>query len=205
MIFISFYTSNGKYPELATKLKASLIRHELNYDIEQVDHVMTWEEACSFKSKFILNKLLQFRRSVVWMDIDTEVWKYPELLEGPHDFAIYNWHADKNHHLEDKIDIDPNSKHLFCSGGVQKWGYSAPAIELLLRWNNAVNSLDKSRGDDPILDLVYNTFNPPVHSLWLPKTYNRMDKHTLHWQTISNSDIVINHDYTAGRHGMIPL
>jgi len=146
--------------------------------------------------------LLQHRKPVIWLDIDTTVWKYPGLLFGEEDFAIYNWYADLNHHLEGMIEYNPDATNLFCSGGVQKWGYTAPAIELLIRWIRAIHESDKSKGDDPVLDYVFNKFQPPVKPLWLPKTYNRMDKHTWHWQSVPLDQVVINHDYTAGQHGL---
>ncbi|NBT43096.1 MAG: hypothetical protein EBT20_22035, partial [Alphaproteobacteria bacterium] len=61
------------------------------------------------------------------MDIDTEIWQFPELLFGSHDFAIYNWIADNDHHLSGEIEFDINTKKLICSGGVQKYGYTAAA------------------------------------------------------------------------------
>ena len=59
---------------------------------------------------------------------------YPHLLFKEHDFAIYNWIADNDHHLFGKIPYDKEAKSLICSGGVQKYGYTAPSIHLLLSW-----------------------------------------------------------------------
>lgn len=200
MIFISYFTPNGNYPSLARKLSASLARFELRQDVQMRPTFENWAEGCKFKSQFILEKLFQYREAVVWMDVDTEVWQYPELLFGEHDFSIYNWTADQGHHLDGNIPFSRNSNILLCSGGVQKWGYTAAAIELLVRWISSFSYASWSEGDDPLLDAAFNGSRPPVNPLWLPKTYNRMDKHTHHWSEISSDEVVINHDYTGGRH-----
>lgn len=200
-IFISFYTPQGNYPNLAKKLKASLEKFELEHEIIQREQFKSWGDGVGFKPRFMLDRLLTYRRPIVWLDIDTEVWKFPELLFGEHDFAIYNWQADKNHHLAGRIPYDPASKTATISGGVQKYGYTAPAIEILVRWISVINSTDHSKGTDPLLDKVLNTFKPPVNPLWLPKTYNRMDNLSRHWREVPVENVVINHDYTSGKGG----
>jgi len=193
-VFVSFFTPNGKYPELAEKLKASLDRFELNRDVMELPQFPTWQQALVYKPQFILGMLELHKRPVVWMDIDTEVWQFPEMLFGPHDFAVYNWAADTDHHLDGRVDRDK----LVCSSGVVKFGWTNGAYNLLRRWSEAMRTAQGA--DDPELDWVYNE-SADVNPLWLPKTYNRMDKHTHHWSSIPADEVVINHDYTGGRHG----
>ena len=199
-VFISFYTNEGLYPKFAKKLQDSLTKFNLKSDIQVKKPFMSWEEGTSYKCNFILDRLLSYRTSVVWLDIDTEIWKKPTLLFGNHDFAIYNWFADTNHHLSNQIEHNPTAKKLFSAGGVIKFGYTAGAIELLIRWISLIQSYDNKKADDPILDLTFNRFSPPVNFLWLPKEYNRMDKHTHHWSNLDPHKVVINHDYTGGAH-----
>ncbi len=195
-IFISFFTKNGKYPELAKKLKKSLLKFNLEYDIKAVEPFPSWIEGTHFKPKLILDLLLQYRKNLVFLDIDTEIWKMPELLFGDHDFAIYNWLADKNHHLENSILYDPKSKQLLGSGGVMKFGYTAPAINLLINWIRLLPQ-NPTMVDDQVLDKAFNTSNLELNTLWLPKIYNRMDKHSSYWSEIPNEEVVINHDFEA--------
>ena len=196
VLFISFYTFDGKYPELAKKLTKSLNKFDLKSHIVKLQNSFTtWEEGTHFKSKFILQCLLKFRTPVVWMDIDTEIWRYPELLFGDHDFAIYNW-CDKNHHLDGKIIFDPETKLLLCSGGVQKH-----FIRLLLFISDKLigkieEIKNKKVGDDSILDQAFNEGKFDLKTLWLPKTYNRMENHSIHWSKIPVDQIFINHSYT---------
>lgn len=200
LVFISYYTPDGKYPELAEKLRDSLDRFNLSHDIMSVRSFSSWQEGVAFKPNFILDRLLHHRKPVVWLDIDTEVWKFPTLLFGDHDFAIYNWFADEDHHLRGQIQFDSNSEQLLCAGGVQKYGYTMPAAELLVRWIGETSSLQHKKNNDPVLDLAFNKYRPRVNWLWLPKEYNRMDKHTVHWSEIPENEVVINHDYVGGAH-----
>jgi len=193
-VFVSFFTPNGKYPELAEKLKASLDKFELNWDVMELPQFPSWQEAVAYKPRFILGMLEFHKRPVVWMDIDTEVWQFPEMLFGPHDFAVYNWAADTDHHLDGRVERDK----MLCSSGVVKFGWTNGAYNLLKRWQERM--VGRESADDPELDWVYNE-GADVNPLWLPKTYNRMDKHTHHWSSIPADEVVINHDYTGGRHG----
>ncbi len=127
-IFISFYTNNGKYPKKAKVLEKSLKDFNLRYELVPLNkNFNSWLDAVRYKATFIFDSLLKYRSSVVWLDIDNEIWQFPSLLFQDNDFAIYNWYADKDHHLDGKIDFNPNAKKLLCSGGVQKYGYTAPS------------------------------------------------------------------------------
>ena len=203
-IFISFYTNNGKYPEKKKILERSLKRFDLEHELVEVKLVFeSWIDAVFYKSNFIFDSLLKHRKSVVWLDIDNEIWKYPSLFFKEHDFAIYNWYADRNHHLKDKINYDPNSKKLLCSGGVQKFGYTAPSIHLLLHWIKLLKNKNhlNLNGDDQYLDLAFNNGKYDLNTLWLPKNYIRMDKHSKFWSDIPKEEVVINNDYTPFDHG----
>ena len=201
-IFISFYTPDGRYPELAHKLKKSLDKFNLKSHIVKINRsFLTWEEGTNYKSSFIFQSLLKFRTNVVWLDIDTEVWQYPSLLFEEHDFAIYNWIADKDHHLYGKIPYDPKAKSLLCSGGVQKYAYTASSIHLLISWIEILRKTkNKKVEDDPFLDTAFNNGKFDLNTLWLPKTYNRMDNHSIFWSKINKDSIIINHDYKGGGH-----
>jgi len=193
-IFVSFFTPNGKYPALAENLKSSLDNFDLMWDVRELPQFPSWQKAVAYKPQFILEMLELHKRPIVWMDIDTEVWQFPELLFGPHDFAVYNWAIDTNHHLEGQLDRDK----LVCSSGVVKFGWSENAYNLLMRWSKEMQTSDSA--DDPVLDRVYER---NLNALWLPKTYNRMDKHTHHWSSIPSELVVINHDYVGGAHGQV--
>mgnify|MGYP007000183197 len=55
IVFISFYTAEGKYPELAIKLKRSINKFNLQSHIVKINsNFASWERGTHFKSRFIL-------------------------------------------------------------------------------------------------------------------------------------------------------
>lgn len=189
MVVVSFHTSNGNYPALADQLSKSCDKFGLRKSITQCAGEATWLETVRNKPGWILSRLFELREAVLWVDADCEFMQPPTLLFGiPHDFAAYNWRADHGTH----VGYDPNQ--LQVSGGVLYFAYTAPAIELLGRWQTTVAYRPDSQGTDPSLDASFNTFRPPVRTLWLPRSYNR---HASYWPEV---EPVINHKFANRRH-----
>lgn len=197
MIFTSVYTDHGNYPQLAIKLRDSLKKWGVLFRIDKITTEGGAPPPHNFKAQHILRVLCEVRQPICWLDIDCEVVQPPVLLfQNTHDFAVYNWYADSGNHLG--LPYDPT--RLMASGGVQYYGYTAPALELAFRWANRL-TMDL-REDDLVLDSVFNESRPPVNPLWLPRNYNRM---AYHWPDV---EPVINHDYTGGQHargGIMPV
>lgn len=93
MIILSRFTSNGSYPALAKKLAESCERHNLKYDIEpQENDDRGWAAVDHRKASHIAKALLKHQQTVVWLDCDCEVIKYPELLfDDAYDFAAHRF------------------------------------------------------------------------------------------------------------------
>jgi len=70
------------------------------------------------------------------------------------------------------------------------WNYTAPSIELLLRW---IKALSENPGavDDQVLDAVFNCHQIPMHRGHLRKRMN--------WMTglygAPGPEVIIRHDY----------
>lgn len=202
MLVVSFYTVNGSYPALAARLRASCERFGLRHKIVEAPQRESWKDAINMKAGFILQSLLDERGPVLWLDCDCEVRKRPTLLmsglmlPGSPDFAVYNWRT---------TDHDYDESEITNSGGVSYWNYTAPAIELLVRWQVAC-SQHPACVDDQTLDAVWKKFRPPVRAMWLPKTYNWMWSTESRDQVIDTAfgpvpdDVVIWHDYVGGKH-----
>lgn len=189
MIVISAHTPDGDYPKLAEALKASCERFGLRWNVFECNQQPSWLETVQLKPVWILSKLLEAREAVLWLDADCEIVKLPNLLLGTgHDFAAFNNCVDP----AQTFGYDPRRLHV--SGGVLYFGYTAAAIELLVRWQAEVGSRPDPRGTDPSLDAVYNQHHPPVNALWLPRSYNRHEKE---WPEI---EPVINHKFINRRH-----
>lgn len=173
MLFTSFYTPNGAYPELAEQLKISLDKHGLRYEIDLLDSFDSWRAGVDNKPKFILEKLLKHKTTIVWLDIDTEVKKYPELLFGPEELALFNWFAVDNHVLQKQTGFpyDPYADQLLNGGAVSKWSYTDECIEILKLWKSKLTLPHET--DDQMLDVAWREFDKySITYKWLPKEYN---------------------------------
>lgn len=187
MVFVSFWTDNG-YREAAERLGKSLDKFGLPKHIEQMEPGASQHKVLTLKPRWILGQVLRFRRPVIWLDADCEVLQLPSLLFTDfYDFAAYNWNADAGNPFHDTYNPDRAG----VNSGVMLFNYTAPSLELLLRWDAALKkNLDMP--DDIVLSQVLNSFRPPVRHLWLPRSYNRLES------LFPDTQPIINHEYKAG-------
>lgn len=93
MIFIGYYTRCTPYQiVMSKKLLPSLIKWDLEYDIEGIDDRGNWYANTSYKARFILNMLNKHKKDVCFLDADATIEKYPELLfriPEKYDFACH--------------------------------------------------------------------------------------------------------------------
>lgn len=189
-IITSFYTPNGNFPALAARLGESCKALELPHLIHPLGDAGDWLKSNNLKPKVILSAVLKFRQPVLYVDADCEIIRIPRIPEGT-DFAILNWKADKE--LSERFGYDPD--HLISSGGVIYFAYTAPSIELLVRWCDAMET-DPQGVDDQILNVVYEINKIPMRSWWMPKTYNWM----VGLFNEPPPDCVIRHDFCNRQH-----
>jgi hypothetical protein len=89
-LVISFYTKGTPYQLDAHHLMASCDKFGLEHCIEGIDSWGSWELNCAYKPYFIAEKLRQFERPVLWVDVDAIFVQKPKpvkLFES--DFAAY--------------------------------------------------------------------------------------------------------------------
>ena len=125
----------------------------------------------------------------MWCDADCELIQYPELFREPrHDLMIYNWYADPTSGARIH---DPNQ--LGAAGGVFLLNQSPAAFQFVYQWIEFCKKYPDMI-EDQTVNLVYAQARPKgMRSYWLPRAYNRMEKH---WPDVPP---VINHQYTGGR------
>jgi hypothetical protein len=80
-LVISFYTKNTPYEEEIKKLLASLDRLGIESHIEGIESLGTWEKNCAYKPFFILQKMKEFQRPLLWVDADGVFLKKPDFHE----------------------------------------------------------------------------------------------------------------------------
>ncbi len=69
-LVVSFYTRNTPYEWYAKNLIDSCKKFGLEYDIEGIETAGSWELNCAFKPLFLLQKLQEHKRSLLWVDAD---------------------------------------------------------------------------------------------------------------------------------------
>ncbi len=98
-LVISFYTKNTPYQLDAHHLMASCDKFGIEHHIEGIDSYGSWELNCSYKPFFIAEKLRQFERPVLWVDVDAVFAQKPKPLKVfEKDFAVYFQPDLKNDH-----------------------------------------------------------------------------------------------------------
>lgn len=209
MIFVSYY-SGKPYQICSDRLKKSLLKFDLPYNIEEIKNHGDKQKNISLKPEFFRYNLLKFRQPVCWIDADSEIVKYPELLmdrdSNDINLQIYNWYGDADNHVTRvpkdilyKISVwikgnEYNSKNkLLCSSGTFAFNYSKESVDLLDQWISEMRK-NPHLPDDQVLDNIFNDGNwsKKIKYRWLPKSYNRMTRYN-DWADV---DPIINNTET---------
>jgi hypothetical protein len=90
-LVVSFYTKDTPYQLDAHHLMASCDKFGIEHHIEGIDSYGSWELNCAYKPFFIAEKLRQFERPVLWVDVDAVFAQKPKMLKVfEKDFAVYS-------------------------------------------------------------------------------------------------------------------
>jgi len=161
------------------------------------------DDARYTKSQFIRFLFDRFERPVLYLDVDCVVAQHParidDLLAAQVDFAIFNWYAEEHTeaYVPTEVTLQDGSarrvttdrfyrfshsidslceRQLLCSGAVQWWNRTAPAVTLLEQWQRVIERSPGS-ADDHCLDYAFNNYPSvaaPLRAAWLPKGYARI-------------------------------
>lgn len=87
---ICYYTRGNRYEELSWRLQNSCESFELDYHIEGIDNLGSWEKNTHYKSQFVKECLQNFPEyNLVYVDADAVFKSYPSLFaEIPEDVDI---------------------------------------------------------------------------------------------------------------------
>lgn len=81
-LIISFYTEKTLYQFEVQNLIASCQHWNLEYCIEGIPSFGSWELNCGYKPFFILQKLLHFKKPLLWIDADGVIVNQPEDIDA---------------------------------------------------------------------------------------------------------------------------
>ena len=134
---ISFYTPNTGYEKEIEGLIASCKKWDLPYSIDPIPHFGSWEKNCCFKPKYILKKLTDLKRPILWLDADALVVRRPNLFE--------TLSADIAVRIVEELPNDHPSKMI---SGTVFVNNTSKALQILKEWDLETETLLKK---DPYL------------------------------------------------------
>ena len=133
MKVVSFYTDD--YEEDVKRLICSLKKFNLDYDIENIESLGSWDLNTNYKATFIKKKLLKHKQPIVWLDADSEVVKYPKYFDV----------------IEEDIGVCYENLSKLKSGTIY-FNHTDKALKILNRWE--INSKNTNITDQMHLQQV---------------------------------------------------
>lgn len=133
---ISFYTKTWQYQKHAERLKRECDRLGLASAIEERRDSGSWLANTRLKPEFILQKLVELKKPVLWLDVDASIRSLPLELSLPMDCDFMGVHQR----------IGPRRTwHV----GTMVFNYSTESISLLERWvESTITGSDEASFED---------------------------------------------------------
>ena len=184
-LIVSYYTAGTGYEEEVQNLIASCKKLDLQTDIVPIQSRGSWDKNCCYKPEFLLEKLDEHQRPVVWVDADAIFLKKPTLFDSLEcDVALRTY---------EELPLDHPSK---VYTGTVYFSNNEKARSLLKRWAEESQKMlqeeEKEVWDQ--VSIKQALFGSDVDLFPLPDTYATIyDK-----QITPNEDAVILH-YQASR------
>ncbi len=137
-LIVSYFTKNTLYEKDAARLRLSCERFGLPFDIEGIEPFGKWHEHVCYKPLFILKKLKELKRPLLWIDADGEIVEKLPSLAFDCDISLRTFnHFPKDHpcHLYAAtayVDYSPNSLSLIeaWAEGCQEKLRANPGLEV---------------------------------------------------------------------------
>ena len=176
---VSFYTPNWKYPEYAQNLRADCDRLALDYAIESRDSTDSYVENCNIKPFFIREKLQEFKRPVLWIDVDGSIVKIPQSINILNDVDVAGY---ANKQFPERISVN-----------VLLFFYTPNALSFLDTWCNYVkNSIDDGAFNKALTDQepkIKLELLPPEQVVILHSRDNHIPAEACFVNRLSGSDL----------------
>jgi hypothetical protein len=177
------------YDEMIDKWNAECIKHACNHmavEYPQFTQPGGYQMAINAKPLFIQKALEAVQdggRSVVYIDGDMFVRKYPKIFDLPDvDYMARGWWMDprSSYQMDESIIYDPYTFE--TSGGIMMFAQSVESKQLVSRWiEQASKSYQIGKADDRMVSLVFHTYKflcsmniiqLPIEYLWLSLDYD---------------------------------
>lgn len=80
-LVVSYYTKNTPYEQEVQGLIKSCEQFGIEYSIDAIENLGSWEENCAFKPFFLKKKLEDLQRPILWVDADAVFLRPMEFEE----------------------------------------------------------------------------------------------------------------------------
>ncbi len=141
-LFVSYYTKGSLYEKEAKDLIASLNKLGLKHDICAIEDKGSWSANCCYKAEFLLKKLEEHKRPLVWTDADSIVVKQPDFFN--------DCFADVSFRVNDHVEPSDDGKILTGTFFVND---TASSKKLLQLWKKECERM-LEMGKPKVLDQV---------------------------------------------------
>lgn len=81
-LVIAYYTPGKPYKDLSENLKKSCKEFSLPLFLKPIEDLGSWESNTHYKANFIKECLERFSEDLVYVDVDAEFKRYPDLFES---------------------------------------------------------------------------------------------------------------------------
>lgn len=173
---ISFYTNDWKYPQHAKRLAVECENIGLYYVIEELPSTNSYLKNTCLKPQFILDKLLELKSSVLWVDVDGSVLKKPHMTYFA-DFAACPMNPDRK-----------RTWHV----GTMWFNYTPAMITFIKEWIRNTGNLS----DESALEKTWQKHGYRLSTVELSKEYFQIEQRgkqppsdTIIMHRISNGDV----------------
>lgn len=183
-LIISFFTKDSLYKGKAEHLIASCERLGLEHDIVEMENKGSWQQNCCYKAEFILKKLQEHQRPVIWTDVDTEFASNPEVLVA--------CKADCALRVNDNVAPDDKDKIL---SSTMFYNNTASAKKLLTLWKKECErqlERNKEALDQVCLRKVVLHYPTIVEMKRIPAHYLKLVDADVSYQT-QEEDVIVYH------------
>lgn len=120
----SFFTQDWEYARHAAELRADCDHLGLDHRIEELPSRGKFAANCSMKPEFIRRCLLEERRPVLWVDVDSRLLQLPEWFRG----------TDHLFDLQARHTIPQHRRHTMWHVVVMWWNCTPAVLEFMDRW-----------------------------------------------------------------------
>jgi hypothetical protein len=112
-LIIAYYTLGNPYQQLSENLRKSCKEFNLPLFLKPIENLGSWEKNTHYKANFISECLERFSENLVYVDVDAEFKRYPDLFESLECDIAYrteNFRWRKNEALSGTIFIGNNDR-----------------------------------------------------------------------------------------------